>query len=53
MASLQQSKRSQNKQCTVKVRWGILTEDLSEFLLPKSGRKYFHAINQIIYFVVN
>lgn len=40
MASLQQSRRSQNKQRTVKERWGILLRIWPYFFIPKGSRKY-------------
>ena len=47
MASLLESKRSQNKQCTVKVRSGIFIESLSYFVIPKSclpiQKRYSHS----------
>ena len=43
MASLQRSKWSDNKQCTVEIRRGVLIENLIVILLPESGRKYSHT----------
>ena len=40
MASLQQSKRSGKKWCTMEVRWGIFIENLTVFLLLTSDREY-------------
>ena len=47
MAPLKQSKRSQNKHCTVKVRLGIFMENLPASFIPKSGRKYSHTNSEI------
>ena len=43
LLSFQHSKRSDNKRCTVKVRWGIFIENLTYFFIPKSGCKYSHT----------
>ena len=43
MGSFHQSKRSDNKQYTVEVRWGIFIENLTYFFIPESGRKYSHT----------
>ena len=43
MGSFQQSKRSDNKRCTVKVRWGIFIRNLTVFFILKSGCKYSHT----------
>ena len=43
MGSFQQCKRSDNKRCTVKVRWGIFIRNLTVFFILKSGCKYSHT----------
>ena len=43
MASFQHSKWSDSKQCTLEVRWAICIENLTQFFIPKSGRKYSHT----------
>ena len=44
MASFQHNKRSNNKQCTMKVRSGISIENLTAFFfIPESSRKHFHT----------
>ena len=43
MGSFQHSKRSDSKRCTVEVRLGIFIENLTVFLIPKSGRKHSHT----------
>ena len=43
MGSFHQSKRSDNKQYAVEVRWGIFFENLTYFFIPYSGRKYSHT----------
>ena len=40
MVSIQHSKRSDSKQCTVEVRWGIFIENLTIFFNPQSSCKY-------------
>ena len=43
MGSFHQSKRSDNKQYAVEVRWGNFFENLTYFFIPWSGRKYSHT----------
>ena len=43
MASFQHSKWSDSKQCTLEVRRGICIKNLTQFFIPKSGRKYSHT----------
>ena len=43
MRSFHQSKRSDNKQYAVEVRWGIFFENLTYFFIPQSNRKYSHT----------
>ena len=40
MASFHLSKRSDHRQCTLEVRCDIFIENLTVFLLSKSGRNY-------------
>ena len=47
MASFQQSKRFDNKRCSVEVRRGNFIENMTVFLLLKSGRKYSHTNSSI------
>ena len=43
MRPFHQSKRSDNKRYAEEVRWGICFENLTNYFIPKGGRKYSHT----------